>query len=105
MSFPSVIEKIQKLPHDRIWMCRKCGQRNTASVLAIDVDCERCSTKHKLRGDAAIGTEVEDVIDAVLEWMGTGARLEVVMKRKSAIDREVERDRELEKREFETKPE
>src|SRR5262245_61379173 len=99
MSIEHVIEKIENLPHERTFVCTNCGQRGTASILSIHVNCERCSKRLKLRGYGSIGIEIEDVVDAVLEWMGTGARLEAVMRRKLEIDREIQREHDLEKRE------
>jgi hypothetical protein len=86
MSFVSLIDTINKLPHERTFVCTKCGQAGTASILSIYSDCQRCSTRHKLRGYGAMGDEVEDIIDAVLTWMGSGATLDAVMRRKREIE-------------------
>ena len=55
-------------------------------MLVIHGKCEQCSTEFKFRGIAPIGSEVEDVIDAVLEWLGTGNELEDAMRWKQTID-------------------
>jgi DNA-directed RNA polymerase subunit RPC12/RpoP len=94
MSFVSVIGIINKLPHERTFVCTKCGQQGTTSVLSIYADCQQCSTRLKLRGYVAIGGEVEDVIDAVLKWIGSGATLEAAMRRKSEVERESESESE-----------
>jgi len=86
MSFSNVIEMIEKLPHERQVLCRKCGAKSEVSSLAINQNCPHCSNPMKLRGYASIGSEVEDVIDAVLKWMGSGKRLEAVLKRKEELD-------------------
>jgi len=86
MSFASLIEMINKLPHERAFICPKCGRRDAVNVLSIYTDCPQCSTRQKLRGYGAVGGEVEDVIDAVLKWMGSGASLDAAMKRKEELD-------------------
>jgi hypothetical protein len=90
MSFVSVIDTINRLTHERTFVCTKCSQQGTASVLSIYADCEQCSTRQKLRGYGGIGDEVEDVIDAVLKWIDSGAPLEAAMRKKSEIERESE---------------
>jgi hypothetical protein len=86
MSYSNVIDDIVELPHTRAWMCDACGSENKAYVLDVYAACGKCERKAKMRGYAAIGGEVEDVVDAVLAWMGTGADFDNAMLRKSAID-------------------
>ena len=87
MSFATLIEMIVKLPQERVFHCQKCGESGSASILSIYAECSRCSTRQKLRGHGGIGVEVEDVIDAVLKWMSSGATLDAAMKRKQELDR------------------
>ena len=87
MSFATVIGMIEKLSHERMFVCSKCGHHSTASILSMYADCPQCSTRLKLRGHAAIGDEVEDVVDAVLRWMGSGRAMEAAMRRKEELDR------------------
>ena len=87
MSFATLIDKIKKLPHERIFVCPKCGWHGAASILSIYTDCPQCSTRLKLRGYGAIGDEVEDVVDAVLAWMGSGTTMDAAMNRKEELDR------------------
>ncbi len=42
--------------------------------------------KYKFRGLASIGSEVEDVIDAVLEWLGKDSEFDDAMKWKHILD-------------------
>jgi transcription elongation factor Elf1 len=87
MSFANLIDMINKLAHERKFICPKCGRRSVVSILSIYADCPQCSTRLKLRGYGAIGDEVEDVVDAVLAWMGSGAMMDAAMKRKEELDR------------------
>jgi hypothetical protein len=90
MSYLKIIEGIQKLPHYREYTCTKCGQKQKAYMLLIHGKCERCGTEYKFRGIAPIGSEIEDVVDAVLDWLGKGIEFEDAMKRKHAIDSDEE---------------
>lgn len=86
MSYSETIEDIKKLPHYREYTCKVCGHKQKAYILLIQANCENCGTRTKLRSYAAIGSEVEDVIDTVLDWLGTGSDLEDAMKWKQVID-------------------
>jgi hypothetical protein len=81
-----VIEDITNLPHYREFICNQCGHKQRAYSLVVQTHCENCKTTLKLRGYAAIGSEVEDVIDAVLAWLGQGDELELAMQRKRIVD-------------------
>lgn len=50
-------------------------------ALEISCSCPSCKTNIKCRASGAIGTELVDVIDAVLEWAGDGESFEAVMTR------------------------
>ncbi len=86
MSYPQIIEEINSLPHYREFTCKNCGLKQKVYILVIQGKCEQCGIIYKYRGFGSIGTEIEDVIDAVLEWLGTGSELEDAMNRKKAID-------------------
>ena len=47
--------------------------------------CPSCEAKIKCRAFGAIGTELVDVIDAVLEWAGEEESLHAVMRRHREI--------------------
>ena len=38
--------------------------------MIIQDKCQKCGQEGKLRGYGSIGTETEDIIDAVLDWLG-----------------------------------
>ncbi len=86
MSYSKIIDEIQGLPHYHEYTCTKCGHKQTVYILVIHGKCEQCDTEYKFRGIEPIGSEIEDVIDAVLEWMGQGKELEDAMNRKQIID-------------------
>lgn len=45
-----------------------CGSRFSVSPLAIYAECPHCGQRLKLRSYAGV-PEIEDAIDAVLEWL------------------------------------
>jgi transcription elongation factor Elf1 len=81
-----VIEGIEQLPHYREFTCRQCGHKQKVYSLFIHTHCEKCGVRVKLRGYAAIGSEIEDVIDTVLAWLGEGEEFKLAMERKRVID-------------------
>lgn len=86
MSYTKIIDEVQKLPHYREFICTKCGYKQKVYILVIHGKCKRCGTNYKFRGIEPIGSEIEDVIDAVLEWLGKGSELEDAMRWKEIID-------------------
>lgn len=85
MSYTEIIEGIENLPHYREFTCRQCGHRQRVYSLVVRSHCEKCKTSVKLRRYAA-SPEIEDIIDAVLAWLGEGEEFELAMKRKRVID-------------------
>jgi len=85
MSLGNVIDEIQRLEHFRILTCSGCQSSLRYHTLQIYVHCLKCGTEHKVRGFGARGTEIQDVIDAVLDWAGDGENFESVLKRHSEI--------------------
>lgn len=63
---PALIDAIAALPVRR--EVSHCGNTFTVSPLDLYATCPTCGTRVKVRGFSA-GPEVEDVFDAVLEWM------------------------------------
>lgn len=86
MSYTHVIQEIEGLPHYRTYQCRSCGNEQNTYTLTIHTTCQNCGTQYKLRGYGAIGCELEDVIDAVLEWIGQGNEFKLAMSRKMDLD-------------------
>ncbi len=67
---PELIEAIHALPARR--EVEHCGSTFAVSPFDIYALCPRCGTRLKVRSFAAV-TEIEDVFDAVFEWMMTPA--------------------------------
>lgn len=85
MDFSKVIDKIENLNHYREVKCSECGQNNNVHILEIYMKCSACGREVKMRGFSSFGSEIEDVIDSVLEWVGDGPEFEAVMKRYKEI--------------------
>jgi hypothetical protein len=80
MSYWDVMKEIEKFPHFREFACSNCGRNQKVFALLIHYDCEYCGTSYKLRCQGSIGTEIEDVIDSVLQWPGAGEEFKAAMK-------------------------
>jgi hypothetical protein len=61
-----LLDAIRSFPVER--EVEHCGARMTVSPFDFYADCPRCGSRVKLRSFAAAG-EIEDVFDAVFEWM------------------------------------
>ncbi|MHC1730422.1 MAG: hypothetical protein AB9888_00090 [Bacteroidales bacterium] len=90
MAYSDVIDAIEKLPRYREFICPNCGKAQKAYSLIIQTNCQACGTRMKLRGYGAIGTEVEDVIDTVLLWLGENEDFSNALQRKQELDSEEE---------------
>lgn len=86
MSYTCVIEDIENLPRFREFMCPVCGHAQKTYVLLIQTQCENCRERLKLRGLASIGSEIEDVIDTVLVWLGEREEFDLALKWKQILD-------------------
>jgi hypothetical protein len=96
MTYTEIIQDVESLPHYRSVTCREGGHQQEFYILEVQGQCESCKRKFKLRGYAGIGSEIEDVIDAVLAWLGTREELELALERKNAIDAWNEAEKGLE---------
>jgi hypothetical protein len=63
---PELVEAIRGFPLER--EVEHCGSRFTVSPFDIYGTCPRCRAQLKLRAFAG-NTELEDVFDAVFEWL------------------------------------
>ena len=81
----SIISEIEQLPHFRSFECGGCSSELRVHALQIYADCPKCARHHKCRSFAAVGSEIQDVIDAVLAWSGRGEEFDAVMKRRDQI--------------------
>lgn len=81
----SEIDEIRALPRWSLRTC-ECGEKVRTCALQIYSICPACGSKGKQRAFGAIGTEIQDTIDAVLEWAGEGEGLEALLKRHQEIN-------------------
>jgi hypothetical protein len=81
MGLGSVLDEIGALPHFRTLVCATCGSEARYHVLQFYAICPECQQQHKVRAFGGIGTEIQDVIDAVLAWAGEGETYEAVLAR------------------------
>ena len=85
MSLGQVIDEIRGLEHFHTLTCSTCQEPVRYHVLQLYVVCPNCQAQHKVRAYGGVGTEIQDVIDAVLDWAGDGASSDAVLKRQEEI--------------------
>ncbi len=85
-----LVEEIRSLSHFRDVTCPRCGEQFRVYTLRIYAQCPKCGEERKYRSFGATGTETEDVVDAVLAWIGTGETFKEAMRRHSEIVAEVD---------------
>jgi hypothetical protein len=78
-----LLDAIRSLPLKR--EVEHCGQRFVVSPFDIYATCPKCGIQLKTRSFSAT-TEVEDVFDAVFEWMNQPGAAELVRKRQGVIE-------------------
>lgn len=61
-----------------------CGKRFTVNPLTIYAQCPQCHAKIKVRSFSAV-EELEDVIDAVLQWMNNPAAAHAAEQRAAEL--------------------
>ena len=77
-----LIDAIKALPHRR--EVNHCGTTFAVSPFDIYAACPRCGQRLKVRSFSA-ATELEDVFDAVFEWLQDGDGAELARRRQVAI--------------------
>jgi hypothetical protein len=86
MPEPSTLPRSEVERLDRIY--REGGLRAMATPhVHYYVDCPRCGSRIKVRSFSA-GGEIEDVFDAVFEWMNQPTAQEVARRRQMALKEE-----------------
>lgn len=78
----SLLEAIRSFPRER--EVEHCGSRMAVSPFDFYATCPRCGVRIKLRSYAATA-EIEDVFDAVFEWLNHPGAAEVMKRRQAAI--------------------
>jgi hypothetical protein len=62
-----------------------CGTRFQAPPFDFNADCPQCGARIKLRSFSGVG-EVEDVFDAVFEWMNQPGAMEAAARRRATLE-------------------
>lgn len=78
----ALIEAIRAFPIAR--SVQHCGQHWTASPFDFYADCPQCGAKIKLRSFSGCA-EIEDVFDAVFEWMNQPGAEDLVRGRRESL--------------------
>lgn len=89
--FGKIFQEVEQWEHFQTINCPKCDKTIRYHCLEIYAICPKCKTEQKVRAFGAVGTEIQDVIDAVLKWSGTGTQFDAVLKRHSIIQEDIEK--------------
>jgi len=79
---PGLIESIRSFPLHR--EVRHCGNTFSVSPFDIYAQCPRCGSRLKVRSLSAC-PEIEDLFDAVFEWMSQPGTDALVRRRQQVI--------------------
>lgn len=77
-----ILEVIRSFPLERT--VEHCGVSFTTTPFDFSAQCPRCGTRVKLRAFSAL-PEIEDIFDAVFEWMNQPGAGELAMRRRVAL--------------------
>ena len=77
-----LIEAIRAFPVRR--EIEHCGARIAADPFEFYMDCPHCGTRIKARSFAA-APEIEDIFDAVFEWMNEDRAREAAKRRRAGL--------------------
>jgi hypothetical protein len=80
-----LLDAIRSLPLKR--EVEHCGQRFLLSPFDIYATCPKCNTQLKTRSFSG-AAEIEDVFDAVFEWMNQPGAAELARKRQEVIGKD-----------------
>ena len=80
-----LLETIRDFPVER--KVEHCGAEFAAAPFDFYAECPRCGTRLKLRSFSAT-LEIEDVFDALFEWMNQPGALESARRRQMALAEE-----------------
>ena len=80
-----LLEAIRSFPTER--EVEHCGAHIRVSPFEFYSQCPRCGTRIKLRSFTG-GGEIEDIFDAVFEWMNQPTAKEVSERRRLALEDE-----------------
>jgi hypothetical protein len=80
-----LLEAIRSFPVQRD--IEHCGVHFPVAPFDFDAQCPQCGTRIKVRSFSG-GGEIEDIFDAVFEWMIRPKAQEVAQQRQAAIEEE-----------------
>jgi hypothetical protein len=80
-----LLEAIRSFPLER--EVEHCGVRMTVPAFDFYAECPQCGTRIKVRAFSG-ADEIEDVFDAVFEWMNRPMAQKVVKRRLKALAEE-----------------
>lgn len=84
LDIPSeLLEAIRALPPERVIV--HCGEEVRVSPFALYTECPHCGERLKVRAFSA-HPELEDVFDAVFEWMNDPRARAVAERRRAEIE-------------------
>ena len=78
----NLLEEIKSFPQKRV--VEHCGKTFFVSSFDIYATCPQCMTNIKVRSFSA-ETEIEDVFDAVFEWVSHAGALTLMQERQRII--------------------
>ena len=81
----ALLQAIRAMPREKC--VDHCGRRWTVSPFDFNATCPVCGTRLKLRSFSS-GGELEDVFDAVFEWMNQPGREELIARRRQGLAEE-----------------
>jgi hypothetical protein len=84
---PGLVEAIQSFPVQR--EVEHCGIRMAVAPFDIYTECRQCGSRIKVRSFSA-ATEIEDVFDAVFEWMNQPMAREAARRRQETLAQDSE---------------
>ncbi len=79
---PELIEALRTFPRERI--IDHCGAKIVSSPFDFYATCPHCGARIKLRAFSA-GSEIEDVFDAVFEWLNQPGAAELARRRQQTF--------------------
>ncbi len=82
-----LVEAVRSFPSEKI--VAHCGKRWSVSPFDVYSDCPQCGARVKLRSFTG-GAEIEDVFDALFEWMNQPGVDELVRQRREAIAKDAD---------------
>jgi hypothetical protein len=79
----SLVEAVRSFPLER--EVEHCGKKRKVSPFDFYATCPQCGARIKVRSFTA-GSEIEDVFDAVFEWLAQPGARKLMQSRQEAIE-------------------